>query len=72
MYFSVFHMPKSDTISNFNWILIMSSDIDECDEGSSGCEQNCQNSDGNFTCSCFDDYTLKDDVCTRDEGKLLN
>ena len=35
---------------------IISSDIDECSEGSHDCEQECVNSQGSFTCSCHDGY----------------
>jgi len=36
-------------------------DIDECEEQTSGCEQNCTNSVGSFQCSCNDGYTLDTD-----------
>ncbi|KAH3701433.1 hypothetical protein DPMN_076421 [Dreissena polymorpha] len=32
-------------------------DINECDESTSGCDQICNNTQGNFTCSCFSGYT---------------
>ena len=28
-------------------------DIDECKENFSGCNQNCTNTNGSFTCSCY-------------------
>ena len=31
-------------------------DIDECDSGNGGCEQNCQNNIGSYTCSCNTGY----------------
>ena len=34
------------------------SDIDECEQGISGCEHNCINSNGSFTCSCNEGYRL--------------
>lgn len=39
----------------------MQLDIDECAEGTSGCSQECTNTDGNFTCSCMDGYELAGD-----------
>ena len=41
-------------------------DIDECTEGTSGCEQVCANTNGGFGCSCFPGYSPKSDnkTCT--------
>ncbi|KAI0231036.1 Mucin-like protein, partial [Lamellibrachia satsuma] len=41
-------------------------DIDECDEATSGCEQKCHNTNGSFACSCASGYTLNTDnkTCT--------
>ena len=36
-------------------------DIDECTEGTSGCTQECSNSDGNYSCSCELGYHLGED-----------
>ena len=34
-------------------------DIDECKENLSGCKHNCTNTDGSFTCSCYNNgYSL--------------
>ena len=33
-------------------------DIDECLENNDNCEQICVNTDGNFTCECFPNYSL--------------
>ena len=44
-------------------------DIDECDEGTSGCEQQCTNAKGSFGCSCFDGYKLNTDNKTCIIGK---
>ena len=33
-------------------------DIDECSEGTSGCNQICSNTLGSYTCSCQDGYEL--------------
>ena len=38
--------------------IICSSDIDECDEGTSHCQQTCTNTNGSFECSCVNGYTL--------------
>ena len=34
------------------------SDIDECEQGISGCEHNCINNNGSFSCSCNNGYKL--------------
>ena len=39
--------------------LCISTDINECELGY--CTQLCNNSEGSFTCSCQDGYTLEDD-----------
>ena len=36
-------------------------DVDECTEGTSGCEQICSNTVGSFFCSCQSGYTLDAD-----------
>lgn len=36
-------------------------DIDECREGSSGCSQTCENTDGSYRCSCRKGYRLSAD-----------
>ncbi|KAH9498713.1 hypothetical protein Btru_004633 [Bulinus truncatus] len=33
-------------------------DVDECVQGTSGCQQKCTNEVGNFSCSCFTGYTV--------------
>ena len=37
------------------------SDINECDEGISGCNQTCTNTNGSYTCSCSGGYVLDAD-----------
>ena len=37
------------------------SDINECAESNGGCEQNCTNSVGSYSCMCGDGYTLNND-----------
>ena len=37
------------------------SDINECLTDNGGCQHNCHDSDGNYTCSCSDDYQLNSD-----------
>ena len=39
----------------------LNTDVDECSEGTSGCSQECTNTVGSFTCSCFDGYLLDED-----------
>ncbi|CAG5131221.1 unnamed protein product, partial [Candidula unifasciata] len=36
-------------------------DINECEERTSGCTQECTNTEGNYTCSCQQGYTLGSD-----------
>ena len=36
-------------------------DINECDTNNGGCDQNCTNEDGTFTCTCETGYTLNAD-----------
>lgn len=45
-----------DTFDDFQF-----TDINECSEGTSGCEQNCDNSDGSFVCSCVSGFQLQVD-----------
>ena len=44
--------------------LLFFSDINECDEGTSGCAQNCHDNVGSFTCSCNAGYFLNNDQRT--------
>ena len=37
------------------------SDINECDEGISGCNQTCTNTNGSYICSCYNGYVLDAD-----------
>ena len=37
------------------------SDINECDEGISGCNQTCTNTNGIYICSCYNGYVLDSD-----------
>ena len=47
----------------------MHSDIDECEQGSDGCDHNCTNTVGRYYCTCMDGYELESDnyTCTGDE-----
>ena len=49
--------------------LLFVSDIDECQEGSAGCDHNCVNTDGSYLCTCMDGYELESDnhTCTGDD-----
>ena len=40
------------------FLLFFPSDIDECEQGSDGCEHNCNNTVGSFFCSCNTGYVL--------------
>ena len=43
-------------------------DIDECEQGSDGCDHNCTNTVGSYLCMCMDGYELESDnhTCTGD------
>ncbi len=46
-------------------------DVDECLEGSSDCEQICTNTMGNYHCSCYPGYVIGQDdanTCTLGES----
>ena len=47
------------------WFLFHS-DIDECEQGSDGCDHNCTNTVGSYYCTCMDGYELESDnhTCT--------
>ena len=40
--------------------------MDECSADTDNCTQNCENTDGSFTCSCNDGYTTTDNGITCD------
>ena len=42
-------------------MVIFHLDIDECEQGSSGCNQNCNNTVGSYLCTCMDGYELEID-----------
>ena len=42
------------------------SDVDECTAGTDNCTQNCDNTDGSYTCSCDGGYTTTDNGMTCD------
>ena len=41
-------------------------DIDECEQGSAGCDHNCTNTPGSYFCTCMNGYALESDkhTCT--------
>ena len=45
----------------YSHVFCISTDIDECAEGSDECEHMCMNTEGNYTCSCYESYLLADD-----------
>ena len=51
--------------------LILPTDIDECNEGISGCSQLCSNTIGSYSCSCQSGYQVGSDnhTCL---GKIIN
>ena len=44
--------------------VIFDTDIDECSENTDNCSQTCTNTDGNFTCGCYNGYLLDTDGTT--------
>ena len=36
-------------------------EVNECEEGISGCQQLCNNSNGSYHCDCYSGYHLKED-----------
>ena len=36
-------------------------DVDECEEGTSGCQQDCNNTIGSYNCKCQPGYRLAED-----------
>ena len=50
------------SIQSVNVFLIP--DIDECSMNNGGCQHNCTNTFGNFTCSCSVGYELLEDNMT--------
>ena len=39
-------------------IIIYYLDVDECDTNNGGCEHNCNNNPGSYTCSCDSGFSL--------------
>ena len=60
-------------IKCFFFIMIII-DINECDVYNGGCQHNCTNSDGSYSCSCNDGYTLDvdDEGCSRKLNYMYN
>ena len=46
------------------FLIVFLSDVDECSEMTSGCQQKCTNSVGSFSCSCYSGYSLMEDGLT--------
>ena len=44
-----------------NLILILHADINECTNGTSECEQVCNNTLASYVCSCYNGYKLTED-----------
>ena len=49
------------------WLFLV--DIDECSDGTSGCEQTCMNTPGSYVCGCNVGYSLLPNgkACTGNE-----
>ena len=54
--------------------IIFHSDIDECEQGTAGCDHNCTNNVGSFFCTCMDGYELDSDnrTCAGDDKISLS
>ena len=53
-------------------MLLLHTDIDECIEVTSGCNQICSNTNGSYVCGCYSGYVLSDDkACITDASKEL-
>ena len=50
-----------DTNRTYVMILTYPTDINECEEGVSGCSQLCNNTVGGYFCSCMNGYSLLED-----------
>ena len=44
-------------------------DVNECEEGTSGCQQMCNNTIGSYVCSCYPGYHLKEEDRHMCEGE---
>ena len=47
--------------SIFNYLY---TDVDECADGTNGCNHNCSNTNGSYVCFCFTGYELHDNMQT--------
>ncbi|XP_019624444.1 PREDICTED: complement component C1q receptor-like [Branchiostoma belcheri] len=46
---------------------ICETDVDECATGNGGCAQNCTNTVGSFSCSCYTGYKFNNDGVSCDD-----
>ena len=53
-----------NTYSTVYMYIIFDTDIDECSKNTDNCSQTCTNTDGNFTCGCYNGYLLDTDGTT--------
>ena len=64
------HCWKSYVVAHFTLMLIVFSDIDECEAADAVCSQICINLLGSYKCGCEEGYVLSADNSTC-EGKYL-
>ena len=58
-------------VSLFNYYcLLLYVDIDECLQGTTGCNQDCRNTEGSFVCTCHNGYQLHRNDLTLCVGML--
>ena len=48
----------------FTIIIYIYTDIDECSLNTDNCSQICNNTEGSFTCECYDGYVLEANLIT--------
>ena len=47
---------------HYLYMHICITDIDECADGTNGCNHNCSNTEGSYQCYCFNGFELHDNM----------
>ena len=45
----------------WHYVILSTTDLNECQDNNGGCGQVCNNSIGSFSCECYQGYELEDD-----------